>query len=65
MTLSSEPYGVFTVFPTCARFEGEHGLTSAIKWAESCAAWGGRFTIVNEFGSQVGVYEGRVVVESC
>ena len=60
-----DDFGEFVVFPTCARFDGRHGLRDAIRWAELCAAWGGRFTIVNEWGTTVGVYEGRLLAESC
>jgi hypothetical protein len=60
-----EPYGTFTVFPTCAQFSGEYGLICAERWAKKCAAHGGTFKIVNEFGTTLGVFEGRLVTESC
>jgi hypothetical protein len=59
------PYGTFTVFPTCARFTGEFGLADAVRWAKRCAAHGGTFVVVNEFGSTVGSYEGRLITASC
>ena len=60
-----EPYGTFTVFPTVARFTGEHGLAGAIRWAKKCAANGpGMFKIVNEFGTTLGEYQGLLQVSA-
>ncbi len=53
---SATQYGTYTVFPTVARFTGEHGLSSAIRWAKKIktATPEVNVRIANECGHDLG-----------